>query len=203
MKRTRASSLVKGVMALPLLQVVIGSTRPGRIGPSIAAWVADRAETHGGFDVEIVDLADVDLPLFDEPNHPRLSDYHHAHTKRWSAIVARGDAFVFVCPEYNHGINAALKNALDFLYHEWQRKAVGFVSYGGVSAGTRAVQQLKQVATALRMVPIVESVYLPFAAAHLDADGVFQPGEDAELAATAMLDETQRWTEATAQMRKG
>ena len=190
-------------MSLPVLQIVIGSTRPGRIGPSIAKWVADRAETHGGFAVEIVDLADVDLPLFNEPNHPRLSDYVHDHTKRWSEIVSRGDAFVFVCPEYNHGMNAALKNALDFLYHEWQRKAVGFVSYGGVSAGTRAVQQFKQVATALRMVPIVESVYLPFPQAHLDATGVFNPGEAAELAATAMLDETQRWTQATALMRKG
>jgi NAD(P)H-dependent FMN reductase len=190
-------------MALPVLQVVIGSTRPGRIGPSIAKWIADRAEVHGGFEVEIVDLAEVGLPLFDEPNHPRLSDYAYDHTKRWSEIVSRGDAFVFVCPEYNHGINAALKNALDFLYHEWQRKAVGFVSYGGVSAGTRAVQQLKQVATALRMIPIVESVNLPFPHAHVNESGEFNPGEAAEHAATAMLDETERWTEATAVMRKG
>ena len=189
-------------MALPVLQIVIGSTRPGRIGPSIAQWVADRAEAHGGFTVELVDLAEAGLPLFDEPHHPRMRDYVHDHTKRWSAIVERGDAFVFVCPEYNHGINAALKNALDFLYHEWQRKAVGFVSYGGVSAGTRAVQQLKQVATALRMVPIVESVYLPFPQAPLDDQGVFNPGDAAELAATAMLDETERWTHATALMRK-
>jgi len=190
-------------MSLPVLQVIIGSTRPGRIGPSIANWVAEQAENHGGFQVEIVDLAEVGLPLYDEPNHPRLGEYVHEHTKRWSEIVRRGDAFVMVCPEYNHGINAALKNALDFLYHEWQRKAVGFVSYGGVSAGTRAVQQLKQVATALRMVPIVESVYLPFPQAHFSESGEFQPGEATELAATAMLDETQAWTEATAAMRKG
>jgi NAD(P)H-dependent FMN reductase len=189
-------------MTLPVLQVVIGSTRPGRIGPAIAQWVAGQAEVHGGFAVEVVDLAQVNLPLFDEPHHPRLADYVHDHTKAWSATISRGDAFVFVCPEYNHGINAALKNALDYLYHEWQRKAAGFVSYGGVSAGTRAVQQLKQVAAALRMVPIVESVPLPFPHTHLDDSGLFTPGEAAEIAAKAMFDEIAAWTSATAAMRK-
>ncbi len=190
-------------MALPVLQVIIGSTRPGRIGDRVAAWAAVQAEAHGGFEVEILDLAEIGLPLYDEPNHPMLASYVHDHTKQWSETIARGDAYVLVCPEYNHGMNAALKNALDFLYHEWQRKAVAFVSYGGVSAGTRAVQQLRQVTAALRMVAIVESIHLSFPSAHLAEDGTFAPGAAAETAAKAMFDEVERWTTATATMRKG
>lgn len=190
-------------MPTPVLQIVIGSTRPGRIGPSLATWVAGLAATHPAFEVEVVDLATVNLPLFDEPNHPMLGQYVHDHTKAWSATVARADAFIFVVPEYNHGINAAMKNALDFLYQEWQRKPVGFVSYGGVSAGTRAVQQLKQVTAALRMVAMVEAVYLPFPQTHLDEAGTFTPPEASATAATAMLDELERWTTALHPMRHG
>jgi NAD(P)H-dependent FMN reductase len=189
-------------VSTPVLQIIIGSTRPGRIGPKIASWIAAVAAAHPGFEVEVVDLAEVNLPMFDEPNHPMLAQYVHDHTKAWSATVARADAFVFVVPEYNHGINAATKNALDFLYQEWQRKPVGFVSYGGVSAGTRAVQQLKQVTAALRMVAIVEAVYLPFPQTHLDADGVFQAPEASVQAAKAMLDEIERWTTALHPMRQ-
>ncbi len=180
--------------ARPLLQIHIGSTRPNRIGPAFAAWFAEVAEQHASFDVELVDLAEVGLPLLDEPNHPRLRQYVHQHTKDWSATVDRADAFVIVTPEYNYGYSAVTKNALDYLCHEWGDKAVGFVSYGGVGAGTRAVQQLKQVVTTLRMVPVLESVNIPFAMHKLTAEGAAVTDAGLEEAAKLMLDELARIT---------
>jgi NAD(P)H-dependent FMN reductase len=125
------------------LQIIIASTRPGRAGLPIGQWFHERALGHGGFDIDLVDLADLNLPFMDEPSHPRLRRYTHQHTRDWSARVEAADAFVFVTPEYNHGFNAPLKNAIDYLHDEWRHKPVGFVSYGGVAAGTRAVQMLK------------------------------------------------------------
>ena len=138
------------------------------MGPSVAAWIHERTLAHGGFTVELIDLAEVNLPMFDEPKHPRLREYTHQHTKDWSARIERSDAIVFVTPEYNYGYPAAVKNAIDYLHEEWRDKPVGFVSYGGVAAGTRAVQQLKQVVTTLRMVPVVESVNIPFHSQYID-----------------------------------
>ncbi len=188
-------------MSKPLLQIIIGSTRPGRVGPSVADWIADRARAHGGFEVEVVDLAEVDLPIFNEPRHPRLGQYEHQHTRDWSATVSRADAFIFVVPEYNYGFNAATKNAIDYLHTEWQHKAVGFASYGGVAAGTRAVQMLKQVLTTLRMVPVFDSVNIPFVQQFIGPDGHLQPNETMEAAATTMLDELLRWTTALRPLR--
>ena len=149
--------------AQPVLQLIVASTRPGRVG----------------------------LPFMDEPNHPRLRRYTQQHTKDWSARVQRADAFVFVTPEYNHGLSAPLKNAIDYLHAEWQYKPVGFVSYGGVSAGTRAVQQLKPVVSVLRMFPITDAVSIPFHPQFID-DGEVQANETMEQAADAMLDELVR-----------
>lgn len=180
----------------PVLQVVVASTRPGRVGAAFADWFLDLARAHGGFDCEEVDLALLGLPFMDEPNHPKLAAYQHQHTKDWSATVSRADAFVFVTPEYNYGYNAALKNAIDFLFHEWADKAVSFVSYGGIGAGTRAVQQLKQVVTTLRMVPIFESINVPFAAQKLTSEGRVIPDPLMDEAAGVMLDELARVTRA-------
>ena len=180
--------------AQPVLQVITASTRPGRIGVSFAEWFTRSAREHGGFDVEPLDLAEIALPFMDEPKHPKLRDYQHQHTKDWSATVDRADAFVFVTPEYNYGYNAVLKNALDFLSQEWADKAVSFVSYGGIGAGTRAVQQLKQVVTTLRMVPIFESVNISFAASKLDEDGRVIEDPLMDLAAVQTLDELLRVT---------
>ena len=177
---------------MPNLTIIVGSTRPGRAGGPIAQWFAARAKDHGGFDVNVVDLAELGLPLLDEPNHPRLGQYTQQHTKDWSAIVDAADAFVIVTPEYNYGYPASVKNAIDYLHQEWQHKPVGFVSYGGVAAGTRAVQQLKQVVTTLRMLPVFDSVNIPFYHQFLDSDGVFQPNAVLEQAADAMLDELVR-----------
>lgn len=190
-------------MASPVLQVVVGSTRPGRHGPVIAEWFAEAARAHGGFDVEVVDLAEVGLPLLDEPEHPRLGRYLHEHTRRWSATVERADALAFVVPEYNHSFNAATKNALDYLSGEWHHKPIGFVSYGGVAGGTRAVQALKPVATALKMMPIPESVNIPFFTQFVEDDGRFRPNELVAASATTMLDELGRWTEALRPLRAG
>jgi NAD(P)H-dependent FMN reductase len=180
----------------PMLQVIVASTRPGRIGKSFGDWFVRVAEQHGGFEVEQIDLAQVNLPFMDEPKHPKLRDYQHQHTKDWSATIDRADAYVFVTPEYNYGYNAVLKNAIDFLNQEWADKAVSFVSYGGIAGGTRAVQQLKQVVTTLRMVPIFESVNIAFAGTKLDESG--RVTEDPLLNAAAMqtLDELLRLTTA-------
>lgn len=187
---------------MPSLTVIIGSTRPGRAGLPIAEWFAGRARRHGGFDVQVVDLAALDLPLLDEPNHPRLRQYVHQHTKDWSAQVDRSDTLVLVTPEYNHGYPAPLKNAIDYLHHEWKDKAVGFVSYGGVAAGTRALEQLKQVVTTLKMVPVTEAVSIPFHAQFIGDDGEVQANEAMSLAVDAMLDELLRVEAALRQLRE-
>ncbi len=122
----------------------------------------------------------------------RPAKYTHDHTKEWSALVEGSDAFVFVTPEYNYAFNAALKNAIDDLYAEWQHKAAGIVSYGGVAAGTRATQMLKQVLTALKIMPVPEAVNIPFVREFLDEDGRFKPAEAMDASATAMLDKLLR-----------
>lgn len=175
-------------MSNPLLQVVIGSTRPGRVGPAVAEWFVERAKEHGGFDLELIDLAEVGLPLLDEPNHPRFANYVHDHTKAWSQTIARGDAYVFVHPEYNYGVNAAVKNAIDYLNVEWAYKPVGFVSYGGVSGGLRAAQALKQTANALAMVPVKDTVIIPFVGQAV-RDGVFTATDIQGDSARMLLDE--------------
>jgi len=181
-------------MSKPILTIVIGSTRPGRVGPKFATWFRSLAIAHDGFDVELVDLAQLNLPFLDEPSHPRLRQYVHQHTIDWSRTVERSDAFVFVTPEYNFGYSAALKNAIDYLSQEWADKAVGFVSYGGVAGGTRAVQQLKQVVTALKMIPVAESVNLPFFTQFIDDSGTVRPNDVMTRSADAMLDELARIT---------
>lgn len=177
---------------MPRLQIIIASTRPGRVGLPVGRWVEAAAIEHGAFDVEVVDLAELDLPFMDEPNHPRLRQYQHQHTKDWSAKVDAADAFVFVMPEYNYGFTAPLKNAIDYLHEEWMYKPVGIVSYGGVSAGTRAAQMIKQVVTTLKMTPLVEAVSIPFVREFVDDEGRIQPNETMQQAAKAMLDELER-----------
>jgi NAD(P)H-dependent FMN reductase len=186
---------------MPKLMIVIGSTRPGRAGISVAEWFIAHARRHGEFDVEVVDLAELNLPMLDEPNHPRLRQYTHQHTRDWSAQVDAADAFVFITPEYNHGYPAALKNAIDYLHWEWSDKPVGFVSYGGVAAGTRALQQLKPVVSVLKLLPVSESVNLPFFTQFIDEDGVLQPNEVMEQSANAMLEELARVDVALAPLR--
>nr|WP_239146790.1 NAD(P)H-dependent oxidoreductase [Streptomyces sp. SID10815] len=184
------------------MEIIVASTRPGRIGPSVARWIEAEAVAHAGFaEVEVVDLAEVDLPFMNEPHHPRLGRYTHQHTRDWSAKVAEADAFVFVMPEYNYGYNAELKNAIDYLHNEWKYKPVGLVSYGGVSAGTRAAQMIKQVVTTLKMTPVFEAVSVPFVQQFLDDDKRLTPNDVMTGSAKAMLDELVRVTDALRPLR--
>ncbi|HTQ44685.1 MAG TPA: NAD(P)H-dependent oxidoreductase [Polyangiaceae bacterium] len=185
---------------MPSLHVVVVSTRPGRGGLAVGKWFEERARQHGGFDVTLVDLAEVNLPLLDEPKHPRFQDYTQEHTKKWSAIVSAADAFVFVTPEYNYGMAPTLLNALDFLFREWNYKPAAFVSYGGVSGGMRSQQMAKLVITSLRMMPIPEAVAIQYYERSLK-DGVFTGDEAQAKAAKGMLDELLRWTNALRPMR--
>lgn len=189
-------------MSRDLLQVVVASTRPGRVGRSVADWFVERAQADGSFEVEIVDLKEVDLPLLDEPNHPRLQQYTHHHTKAWSETVSRGDAFVFVMPEYNYGFNAAVKNAVDFLFHEWRHKPVSFVSYGGTSGGLRAVQMFKQVVTTVGMHPTQAAITVPMVGGHMGDDGAFQAPDIVEQGCVPMLHELAALSEALRTLRR-
>ena len=185
----------------PKLSIVTVSTRPGRAGVPLSTWIFERAKAHGGFDTELVDLKEQNLPLFDEPRHPRLRQYEHDHTKRWSAKVEAADAFVFVTPEYDHGTPPSLINALVYLAHEWAHKPVGFVSYGGPAGGIRAVQMVKPMLAALKMVVVLESVMAPLFMHSIDEQGVFKGSELQEGGATAMLDALVKWAGALATMR--
>jgi NAD(P)H-dependent FMN reductase len=182
------------------LHVIIASTRPGRTGLPVGTWAHERAKAHGKFDVTLVDLKEVNLPLMDEPKHPRLQQYEHELTKAWSATVAAADAFVLVTPEYNYSVAPTLLNAFDHLYKEWNYKPAAFVSYGGLSGGMRAVEMAKQTVCALRMVPLTEAVTLPFAAKQI-AEGKFSGTPENEKAAAAMLDELHRYATALKPMR--
>lgn len=170
------------------LMIIVGSVRPGRVGLPIARWVQEQADQDGRFDVDFVDLAELDLPFMDEPAHPRLRQYTKPHTLAWSERVDAADAFVFVTPEYNYSYSAALKNAIDFLNQEWWQKPVGFVSYGGVSSGTRGVAALLPVLVALGLVRVGANVELPFGGRQV-VDGVFQPGEKESALIGKELDE--------------
>src|SRR5579859_7915590 len=138
------------------IQVIIGSTRKGRFSEKPAHWIFDELKKRQDVDAELIDLRDWPLPFFDESISPSQNKgtYENALAAKWAKKIEEADGFIIVTPEYNHGYSAVLKNALDYVYKEWNKKPVGFVSYGGISGGTRAVQQLRQVAIELQMVPI-------------------------------------------------
>lgn len=185
---------------MPVLLVVIASTRPGRVGLPVGQWLIEEARNHGGFDVAVADLMDLELPFLDEPHHPRLRQYTKNHTAEWSAMVDAADAVVFVMPEYNFAMTAPLKNAIDYLYHEWNYKPAGLVSYGGMSGGVRAQQMVKQVLTAVRMMPLAESVAIPLVTQYVK-DGVFTPPVPVVESAKVLLDELGTWASALAPLR--
>ncbi|MGX1883267.1 NADPH-dependent FMN reductase [Streptomyces sp. NPDC055287] len=174
---------------MPRLQFIIASTRPGRVGPSVAAWATGEARRHGGFDIETVDLAEIGLPFFDEPEHPSEAAYVHQHTKDWSATVSRADAYVFVMPMYNGTFTAPLKNAVDFLHQEWQDKPVALLSYtAGPSGGVPAVEALRPILARIGFRPAERSISVPGIAELTGPDGFRAPaGLDGEL--TCVLDE--------------
>jgi NAD(P)H-dependent FMN reductase len=182
------------------LHVVICSTRPARKGPAIARWFAELAAGEGSFEVELVDLAEFALPVFDEPHHPRLQKYEHEHTKRWSAKVSEADAFVFVLPEYNYFAPPAFVNAVDYLVNEWAYKPAAFVSYGGISGGLRAVQSAKQLLTTLKVMPLPDGVVLPAFGQQIDGE-TFNATEANAKAGVAALAELRKWAGALKTLR--
>lgn len=183
------------------LNIVIGSTRPGRVGPTVARWFDAVAREHGGFDPVLVDLAAFDLPVFDEANHPRMQKYEKPHTVEWSASVASADAFVFVTPEYNFFAPPSLVNAIDFLHAEWGYKPAGILGYGGASGGMRAAQMLKLLLTSVKVMPIPESVNVHYVRQAIDEAGDFVPNEAVLGTARTMLDELARWAAALKPLR--
>jgi len=183
------------------LKIIIASTRPGRKGPAVADWIINIAKHHKAFTTDVLDLKVINLPFHDEPELPVLQKYKHAHTKRWSRIIDEADAFILVNPEYNHGYSAPLKNALDYLFKEWNYKPVAFVSYGSVAGGTRAAQMLIQVVTALKMMPLTESVHIANFENYLTKKGKFKPEKTASVSAAKMLSELQVWAEGLKALR--
>ncbi len=183
------------------LNIIIGSTRPGRAGPTIARWVDAFAREHGSFDVTLVDLAEFNLPLLDEASHPRLQQYEHEATKRWSASVNAADAYVFVTPEYDFFPPASLVNCVQVLLREWAYKPAAIVSYGGVSAGLRATQGLRQLLGNVNVHAIPQSVPIPVFTQFIGDDGVFVPNEQIIEGSRLMLSELHKWASALKPMR--
>ncbi|MBB5113061.1 NAD(P)H-dependent oxidoreductase [Micromonospora echinospora] len=189
--------------------LIVGSTRPGRRGAAVAGWAAQVCSRHpavraGSAEIEVIDLAEQALPLLDEPVPAMFGDYRQPHTRRWSAVVAACDAFVFVTPEYNHSVPAALKNAVDYLYAEWNDKVAGLLGYG-VQGGVRATDHLRLVLTEVRVAVVPTQVSVPiftdFDFSGSDpgdptAPGVLTPGEEREASLSAMLTEVLTWSAA-------
>ncbi len=183
------------------LKIILASTRPGRKGPAVAKWFHELAAKQAAFNTEFIDLAELNLPFMDEANHPRFKKYERQHTKDWSAKIDAADAIIIVTAEYNHSYPAPIKNALDFLYQEWNYKPIAFVSYGGVAGGTRAVQALKQVVIAQKMVPLADGVHIPSFTKRIDEAGNFNSDEHLDKSAIAVLDELNKLAVTLKQMR--
>lgn len=181
------------------IAVIIGSTRPGRVGGAVGKWTFDIAAKRNDAEFELVDIADFNLPLLDEPVPPSRGQYSKEHTKRWAEKIASFDAFVFVTPEYNHGTSGALKNALDFIYAEWNNKAAGFVSYGS-AYGVRAVESLRLIMGELQIADVRAQVMLSLFD-DFENYSVFKPDERHEKSVNDMLDQVVAWGTAMKTLR--
>lgn len=191
------------------IAVVVGSTRPGRRGEAVARWVAEVAERHpavrsGDAGFELVDVADFGLPLLNESTPAIFGAYEHPHTRRWADVVRTFDGFVFVTPEYNHSVPAALKNAIDYLFAEWNDKAAGFVGYG-VHGGVRAVEHLRQLLAEVKVAgvrtQVALSMFTDFEITDPTQPGRFAPGEHQEEVLNELLEEVIVWARALKPVR--
>ena len=179
--------------------IIIGSTRPGRKAEAVARWVHDIASKRSDASFEVVDIATFDLPLLDEPLPPSMNQYARPHTKAWAAKIATFDGFVFVTPEYNHSTSGALKNAIDFLFREWNDKAAGFVAYGG-AGGTRAVEHLRLIMGEIKIADVRAQVALSLFT-DFESFSTFKPRPQQEAAVNAMLDDLVPWAQALRNVR--
>ncbi|MEO6818602.1 MAG: NAD(P)H-dependent oxidoreductase [Ginsengibacter sp.] len=183
------------------LKIIIASTRPGRKGIAVGNWFKSAVGKYTDFEVEVLDLAEINLPFLDEPKHPRLQQYEKEHTKEWSKKVNAADAFVVVIPEYNYSMPPTLLNAIDFLYNEWNYKPVGIVSYGGISGGLRSAQSCKGPMGTVKLVSLSEGVPIPFFEKRIDEKGVFHSDELLDKSVETMMKELLKWTVALKPMR--
>jgi NAD(P)H-dependent FMN reductase len=179
--------------------IIIGSTRPGRKAEAVARWVYDIASKRTDASFEVVDIAAFDLPLLDEAFPPMMNQYAHPHTKAWASKIGGFDGFVFVIPEYNHSTSAALKNAIDYLYREWNDKAAGFVGYGSVG-GTRAVEHLRLIMGEIKVADVRAQVALSMYT-DFESFTTLKPGPRQEAAVHAMLEDLVAWGGALKTMR--
>jgi len=168
----------------------------------VTQWIADIAAKNSNFQTEVLDLGEINLPMMNEANHPSLKKYEHEHTKWWSAKIDEADAFIFVTGEYDYNYPAPLRNALEYLYHEWGYKAAGIVSYGGVSAGTRAANSLKADLSTFRIVPLMEAVNFPFFQQNINDQNEFEANEVSLKAAETLLKQLLRWTKGLKTIRE-
>lgn len=182
--------------------VILGSTRPQRNGEAVAKWVYEVAKNRTDGEFEYVDIKDYNLPLLDEPIPPSLGQQSNEHTKAWAAKINSFDAFVFVTAEYNHGIPGALKNAIDFLFKEWNNKVAGFVSYGGGALGTRAVEHLRLVMAELQVATVRNQVSLSLFT-DFENFSKFKPAQFQEMYVNSMLDQVIAWGGALQTLRTG
>jgi NAD(P)H-dependent FMN reductase len=184
---------------MPKIAIILGSTRPGRNGEAVAKWVYDIARKRTDAEFELVDIKDYDLPLLDEAVPPSMGQYSQPHTKKWAAKIASFDGFVFVTPEYNHSTSGALKNAIDFLYAEWNNKAAGFVSYGS-AMGVRAVEHLRLIMAELMIADVRAQVMLSLLT-DFENFSTFKPAAMKENDVTVMLGQVIEWAEAMKSVR--
>jgi NAD(P)H-dependent FMN reductase len=182
------------------IAIIVGSTRPNRNGEAVAKWIYEVAKERSDAEFELVDIKDFNLPLLDEPMPPSLGQYSKPHTKVWADKIDHFDAYVFVTPEYNHGTSGALKNAIDFLFVEWNNKAAGFVSYGG-AGGARAVEQLRLVLAEVQIATVRSQVLLSMFS-DFENFSVFKPGPQQKTSVNAMLDDLIAWGGALQTLRK-
>lgn len=181
------------------IAIIIGTTRPNRVGVAVGQWAYDLAAQRGDADYELVDVADYELPLLDEPMPPSLGHYANEHTQTWASKIAEFDGFLFVTGEYNHGIPGALKNALDFVYGEWNNKAAGFVSYGS-AGGVRSVEHLRGVCGELQIADVRAQVFLTLAE-DFENYSVFTPRPHHQSILSILLDQVVAWSQALAPLR--
>ena len=181
------------------IQIILGSTRPGRVGESVAKWVLEMASKRNDAIFELVDVEDFNLPLLDEPTPPMLHQYTKDHTKTWSEKINEGDGYIFVTGEYNRGIPGAFKNAVDYLNWEWKDKALGFVSYGS-AGGSRAVEHWRGVASELHMADVREVLHL-YLASDFENYSAFKPNEAHEIQLNKVIDEVKTWSGALKSLR--
>jgi NAD(P)H-dependent FMN reductase len=180
--------------------IILGSTRPGRNGEAVARWVLDKAARNPAADFELVDIAEYRLPMLDEPIPPSMGQYTKPHTRRWAEKIASFDGFIFVTPEYNHGTSGALKNAIDFLYAEWNNKAAGFVGYGS-AGGARAVEHLRLVMAELQVADVRAHVLLSLYA-DFENYSVFKPAGHHEATLETLVNQVVAWAGALKALRQ-